>query len=104
MYVSEISWSEKVAGRNIFLTHTVTVMSAEGIVVSDATVYSTLTNTDTGETSTFSGVTDETGKVSFEEKCKPGPYEAFVTDIDHTTYDYNPALDVDNPSGYTITP
>jgi len=103
MYVSEISWSERIAGKNIFLSHTVAVMSAEGVVVSGATVYSTLTNTDTGKTSTFSGVTDETGKVSFEQKCKSGYYEAFVTDIVHTTYDYNHALDVDNPDYYTIS-
>jgi hypothetical protein len=101
MYLSNISWSEKSAGKNIFLSHTVTVMSAEGVVIG-ATVYSTLTNLNTGETSTFSGLTDATGKVSFEKKCKPGNYEAFVTDIVHTTYDYNSDLDIDNPSYHDV--
>jgi hypothetical protein len=101
MYVSDIDWSERIAGRNIFLSHIVTVMSAGG-VVSGATVYSTLTNTDTGETSTFSGVTDATGKVSFEKKCKPGLYMAEVTNILHTSYTYNPGLDVDNPDTYDL--
>ena len=91
------------SGKNKFLAHTVTVMSASG-VVSDATVSSTLTNLDTGKSWTFSGITDANGQVTFERKCKSGDYKAEVTGITHTLYTYNPSLDLDNnPSFYTLT-
>jgi hypothetical protein len=96
MYVSDIFWSFRTAGRNIFLSHTVTIMSSQG-AVSDAMVYSTLTNTDSGISYLFSGVTDSMGKISFEQKVKAGSYEAFVTDINHNVFTYDKTLDNDNP-------
>ena len=102
MYVSDISWSIKIAGPNIFLYHTVTVMDEYGALVSGATVYSTLTS-DVGGPWYFSGTTDANGQVRFTlGKAKPGDYTAEVTSILHSIYTYNPALDVDNPSYYTL--
>jgi len=101
MYVSDITWSYKIAGRNNFLYHTVTVKEESGALVSDAIVYSTLTS-DVGGPWYFSGTTDANGQVKFTLKTQPGDYIAEVTNIVHSVYTYNPALDVDNPSSYTL--
>ncbi len=103
MYVSNISWSVKNAGPNKFLYHTVTVKGESGALVSGATVYSTLTLTGGGSWD-FSGITDENGQVKFRlGKAATGDYTAEVTDITHSIYVYNPLMDVDNPSYYTLT-
>ena len=112
MYVWDISWSVSYRGRNALLSFTVTVRwdsDGDGVaestdeVVSDATVYATLTNLDTGDTWSFSDITDANGQVSFSVfKAPSGQYEAKVTDITHSTYTYNPSLDVDNPDYYTL--
>ncbi|MFX0205166.1 MAG: C25 family cysteine peptidase [Candidatus Hodarchaeota archaeon] len=102
MCVFDISWSVRTAGKNKFLSHTITVMSESG-TVNDATVYSKLTHEDTGESWTFSGVTDANGQVTFERKCNLGNYKAEVTDITHSTYMYNSSLDLDNPDYYELT-
>jgi len=101
MWVSDISWRIKRAGPNVFLYHTVTVMSNDG-PVSSATVYSTLTGPD--GTWYYSGSTDNSnGQVEFSLKgASSGTYTAEVTDINHASYTYNPSLDVDNPSTYTV--
>lgn len=112
MYVWDISWREKTAGRNTFLYYTVTVRrdsDGDGVaeatdeLVSDATVYATLTNLGTSASWDHSGITDTSGQVEFGEKVGPGNYEAHVTNIVHSTYTYNPSLDVDNPDTYTLT-
>jgi hypothetical protein len=112
MYVWDISWREKAAGKNTFLYYTVTVRrdsDGDGVaevtdeLVSDATVYATLTNLGTSATWDHSGNTDTSGQVEFGEKVGPGNYEAHVTNIVHSTYTYNPSLDVDNPDTYTLT-
>ncbi len=112
MYVWDISWSLSYRGRNALLSFTVTVKwdsDGDGVaeatdeVVSDATVYATLTNLDTGDTWSFSDVTDANGQVTFSVfKAPSGNYEAKVTDITHATYTYDATLDVDNPDYYTI--
>lgn len=96
MFVSNISGNVKTAGKNVFLSYIVTVGSIEG-VVSDAVVYSTLTNNNTGQEYPFTGVTDGAGKVTFEQKVPLGKYTVLVTDITHITHLYNAELDVDNP-------
>ena len=113
MYVWDISWSSKTKGKNKFLDYTITVRydsdndgTAEvtDALVSDATVYSTLTHSDTGDYWTFSGITDSNGQVEFTQKVtSTGDYKAEVTDITHGAHTYNPALDVDNPDYYTLT-
>jgi subtilisin family serine protease len=103
MYVYDISWSVKNAGPNKFLYHTVTVKAETGVLVSDATVYSTLTLAGGGSWE-FSGITDANGQVKFTlNKAKTGDYTAHVTNIVHSAYTYNSALDVDNPDYYTLT-
>lgn len=112
IYVWDISWREKAAGPNTFLYYTVTVRwdsDYDGIaettdeLVSDATVYSTLTQLGTSNSWSHSGITDANGQIEFAEKVGPGDYKAEVTDITHSTYTYNPGLDVDNPDYYTVT-
>lgn len=112
MYVWDISWTLSYRGRNADLYFTVTVKwdsDGDGVaeatdeVVSDATVYATLTHLDSGSTWSFSGVTDANGQVTFNLfKAPSGNYEAKVTDITHATYTYDATLDVDNPDYYTI--
>jgi len=103
MYVFDISWSVKNAGPNKFLYHTVTVKEESGALVSGATVYSTLTLTGGGSWY-FSGITGENGQVIFTlKKANSGEYTAEVTDITHSIYVYDPLMDVDNPSYYTLT-
>jgi len=103
MYVSDISWSFKNAGPNKFLYHTITVKGESGALVSGATVYSTLTLTGGGSWD-FSGITGENGQVTFTlKKAGSGAYTAEVTDITHSTYVYDPLMDVGNPSEYTLT-
>jgi len=112
MYVWDISWTLSYRGRNADLYFTVTVKwdsDGDGIaestdeVVSDATVYATLTNLDTGDSWSFSDVTDANGQVTFNLfKAPSGNYEAKVTDITHATYTYDASMDVDNPDYYTI--
>jgi hypothetical protein len=100
MWVSDISWRIKQAGPNTFLYHTVNVMSNDG-PVSSATVYSTLS----GPSGPwyYSGSTDSNGQIEFSLRgASSGTYMATVTDITHTTYTYNSALDVDNPSSYNL--
>jgi len=100
MWVSDISWRIKQAGPNTFLYHKVTVMSDDG-PVSSAIVYSTLSGP--GGTWYYSGSTDSNGQIEFSLKgASSGTYTATVTDITHVTYTYNSALDVDNPSSYTV--
>ena len=103
MYVYDISWRVKNAGPNKFLYHTVTVKAETGVLVSDATVYSTLTLTGGGSWE-FSGITDANGQVKFTlNKAKTGDYTAQVTNIVHSAYTYNSASDVDNPDYYKLT-
>jgi subtilisin family serine protease len=100
MWVSDISWRIKQAGPNTFLYHTVTVMSNDG-PVSSATVYSTLDGP--GGTWYYSGSTDSNGQIEFSLRgAGSGKYTATVTDISHASYTYNSALDMDNPSTYTV--
>jgi minor extracellular protease Epr len=102
MWVQGISWSKKVAGPNRFLYHTVTITSNNG-PVSGATVSSTLT-LEGGSSYTFSGTTDSNGAVTFSLKgASLGTYTALVTSVTHSSYTYNAAKDVGNPSTYTLT-
>lgn len=111
MYVWDISWRRRQSGPNTFLTHIVTVRydsDQDGVaepsdaLVSDATVYSTLTHTATDESWGFSGVT-ENGVVEFTQKVtSAGEYQAEVTNITHGTYGYTPDMDVDNPDFYSV--
>ena len=97
MWVSDISWRIKNAGKNVFLYYTVTVMSEYG-PVSSATVDSTLTYGTT--TWSYSGLTDSNGKVEFGRKIGTGDYIAEVTGISHIVYTYNSTRDIDNPITY----
>ena len=112
MYVWDISWSVTYRGRNPYLYFTVTVKwdsDGDGVAeatdeaVSDATVYATLTHLDSGSSWDFSGTTDANGEVTFGLfKAPSGDYKAEVTDITHSIYIYNSAMDVDNPDYYTL--
>jgi PKD repeat protein len=100
IWVSEMSWRTKSAGHNLFLYHKVTVMSDDG-PVSSATVYSTLSSSD--DTWYFSGITDSNGQVEFSLKTSStGTYTAFVMDITHASYTYDPTLNVGEPYSTTI--
>jgi len=111
MYVWNIAWKTKQAGSNTFLTHIVTVhydSDHDGVaeetdaLVSDATVDSTLTHTDTQQTWNFSGVTVD-GVVEFTQKVSDaGQYEAEVMDITHPPESYTPEMDQNNPSTYGL--
>jgi hypothetical protein len=111
MYVWDISWRARQSGPNTFLTHIVTVRydsDQDGVaeqsdaLVSDATVYSTLTHTATQESWSFSGLT-ENGVVEFKQKvAAAGEYEAEVTNITHDAYGYTPEMDVDNPDTFGL--
>ncbi len=111
VYVWDISWSTKQAGPNTFLTHTVTVRydsDQDGVteetdaLVSDATVYSTLTHIASQESWNLSGVTVN-GVVEFTQKVTAsGQYEAQVTDISHGTHGYTSEMDMDNPDTFVV--
>ncbi|MFW6110889.1 MAG: hypothetical protein ACOC6H_02515, partial [Thermoproteota archaeon] len=107
MYVWDVSWKEP----GPHLKSTVTILydsDGDGVAessddpVSDATVYYTLTNQDTGDSQTYTGTTDSKGQVEFMWKQAPsGGYEGEVTDLTHSTYTWNSNLDADNPDSYT---
>jgi hypothetical protein len=113
MYVWDISWNRRQSGPHAFVTHIITVRydsDQDGIaeesdeLVDNATVYSTLRNTATQDSWSFSGVTAN-GVVEFTQRVVvtyTGPYEAHVTDITHDEYDYTPEMDVDNPDYFSI--
>jgi len=108
MYVWDISFRE--TGPHLKATVTILADSdADGLAessddpVSDATVYFTLTNQDTGESQSYTGTTDSKGQVEFQWKFVPaGEYKAEVTDVTHSSYTWNSALDADNPDYYTV--
>jgi len=109
MYVWDISWREKAAGKNTFIYYTITIRrdsDNDGVaeitdaLVTDATVYATLTQVDASNSWDHSGITDINGKVEFGEKVAPGNYMAEVSSIIHSSYTYNSALDIDNPDYY----
>jgi hypothetical protein len=111
MYVWNITWREKSAGPNTFLYYTVTVRwDSDGDgkaevtddLLSDATVYATLSMNGTSNSWPHSGVTDATGQVEFGEKVGPGDYKAEVTDIVLSGYSYTPDLNRNNPNYHTI--
>jgi len=104
IYVRSIDFTEKQAGKNTFLYVTVTISrdsDADGIAEeSDSKVegvsFSLYIN---GELWTDSRYTDATGQVTFAlRKAQAGTYVASVTDLTHSTYTWNSALDVENPS------
>lgn len=106
MYVWDISW---VSGPHLRSTVTIRRDSdGDGVaevtdeLVTDATVYYTLTHQPTGDFYDYVGSTDDNGKVTFTWKRAPsGTFEGIVTDVTHSTYDYNSAMDVDNPDYFT---
>ncbi len=100
MWVSGISWRVKQAGPNIFLYHTVTVMSNDG-PVSSAMVYSILEIP--GDTRDFSGATDSKGEVVFGFKgASNGTYTLIDIEIIHDSYNYNSELN-EGVQPYSIT-
>jgi hypothetical protein len=112
LYVWDITWREKPAGRNTFLYYEVTVRRDSNNnniaeitdeLVSDATVYATMSKVGTTDSWIHSGTTDINGQVEFGEKVGPGDYKAEVTDIVLSGYNYTPNLDRNNPSYYTLT-
>ena len=109
MYVWDISWREKSAGKNTFLYYTITVRwdsngngfaDIDDTFVPDATIYTTLTQVGMSNSWDHSGITDLNGQVEFGEKVVPGDYMAEVTSITHSSYTYNSALDQDIPDYY----
>ncbi|MFW6115583.1 MAG: S8 family serine peptidase [Chloroflexota bacterium] len=107
MYVWDISWRE--TGPHLKATVTILVDSdGDGVAedtddpVSGATVDFTLTNDTTEDTQDYTGTTDSTGIVEFQWKRAPsGTYTGEVTDLTHSSYTWDPTLDVDNPDTYT---
>jgi thermolysin len=125
MYVWAIDFAQKDYGPGGSLHDLMTTVTirrdtdADGVAestddpVADASVKMTLTHDTDGdgvfECGTdddcwnFGGTTDSAGQVTFTLKFAPtGDYEALVTDVTHSTFTWNPALDADNPDYYTL--
>jgi hypothetical protein len=52
---------------------------------------------------TFGGTTGSNGEVTFTLKRAPfGDYQAFVTDIRHSSFTYDSGLDADNPDTFNL--
>ena len=106
-YVWDISW--KVTGIHIKSIVTIRYDSdndnnaeSSDVLLSNAEVYFTMTHNDTGEYQAFIGTTDSDGIVEFQWKQAPtGSFTGLVTDIIHSTYQYDLSLDVDNPDYFT---
>jgi len=98
MYVAAIDWSK--TGPHLAIT--VTVRSDSGAAVEGATVAMDLTRAEGGSWS-FTGTTNSAGQVEFMHKrAASGAYTATVTNITHGAYEYDPALDIDNPDQWTL--
>jgi hypothetical protein len=111
MYIWDISWREKTAGPNTFLYYTATVRwDSDGSgtaeesdeLVSDATVFSTLSQNGTSNIWEFSGGTDSSGNVEFGSKVSSGDFMAEITNVIHSAYEYTPELNVINPGYHTV--
>jgi hypothetical protein len=51
----------------------------------------------------FGGTTGSNGEVTFTLKRAPfGDYQAFVTDVSHSTFAYDSGLDAENPDTYNL--
>jgi PKD repeat protein len=106
MYVWDISFRE--TGPHLKATVTIRFDSdGDGVaeetddVVSGATVDFTLTH-ESSQSQSYTGTTDSNGQVEFQWRRAPsGSYTAEVTGLFHTSYTWDPTLDVDNPDTYT---
>jgi len=107
MYVWDISW--KSAGKNLKSTVTIRrdsdndgIAEATDELVADAIVDYTFTHQSSGDFKTYSDITDTAGKVTFQwSKAPRGIFEGLITDITHSSYNYDSALDANNPENYT---
>jgi subtilisin family serine protease len=125
MYVWTVDFTRKAYGRGgTFrdLITTVTIQSdsdGDGFAtssdtpVADASVLMTLAfETDGGgifecnagdSCWNFVGTTGSNGEVTFTLKRAPlGDYQAFVTNVSHSTFKYDSGLDADNPDSFTL--
>ncbi len=121
MYVWAIDFAQKDYGpggsfHDLFTTVTIHqdsdgdgVAESDDNPVADATVAMTLRYDSDGDglfddgSWDFSGTTDSNGQVEFTlKRASTGTYQAEVTDVTHSTYNWNSSLDADNPDTYTL--
>jgi len=89
MYVENITFSSKVAGKNLFLYTTVKVVNGTGDPLGGASVSMTLSYV-SGSSWNFSGTTGSDGKVIFNlNKASSGNYTATVTTLVFGNYTWN---------------
>lgn len=108
MFVSDISFRS--FGPHLGATVTIRYDSdGDGVAessddpVSNASVSLTLDYEDGTAVNNYSGTTDDAGQIEFKWKQAPsGSYEAEVTELTHTSYTWDPSLDLDNPDYYTL--
>ena len=88
IHVSDIAFSAKKAGRNLFLYTTVEVLLEDNITAVDgAKVEMTLANG--GDLWNFVGDTGSDGTVKFTLKAQAGDYKATVISVSHNDYDWD---------------
>jgi subtilisin family serine protease len=125
LYVWSIDFARRTYGRGGSfrdLLTTVTIQSdsdgdgfatSSDATVSDASVLMTLTYDTDGDGVfecnagdscwNFGGTTGSNGEVTFTLKRAPfGDYQAFVTDVGHSTFAYDSGLDAENPDTYNL--
>ena len=89
MHVSAIDMWSSTAGKNYFVSTSVTILDENSNGISGATVDLTTTLPD-GTAVDVSEVTGVDGTVTFTLKSKlPGIYVSSVTNVAHTSYTYN---------------
>ena len=86
MHVSDITFTAKKAGKNLFLYTTVEVLLGDNSAVDGARV--TMALTDGTSSWNFSSDTGLDGTVKFTLKAQPGNYTATVTEVLHPDPDY----------------
>ena len=94
MYVSDITQTISKRGRNYSSRAVVTILDDTSSPVNGATVYITWSGVVSGSDS---GSTGTDGKVTFTSSRvrSTGPFTITVDDVTHTSYTYNPALNVE---------
>lgn len=125
VYVWTIDFTRKAYGRGGTFRDLITIVTIQSdsdgdgfatssdAPVADASVLMTLTfGTDGGgifecnaadSCWNFGGTTGSNGEVTFTLKRAPlGDYQAFVTDVSHSTLTYDSGLDADNPDSFTL--
>jgi serine protease len=94
MYVNDISMSKEGRRRRYRATAVINIKDTGGNNVSNATVYVTWTG---AVNQSQSGTTNSSGNVTFTTNWsrRPGTFTVTVTNVTHSSYTYNPDLNVE---------